>query len=39
MVSCFGCLVVEALVFFRKVGEFEEEEVEFLNKPVHFPRV
>lgn len=38
MVLCFGCWVVEALVFFQKVGEFEEEVVEFLNKPVRFSR-
>ena len=39
IVSCFGRFVVEAFVFFRKAGEFEEEEVEFLNKQVRFSRV
>ena len=39
IVSCFGGLVVDAFVFFRKAGEFEEEEVEFLNKQVRFSRV
>ena len=34
IVSCIGCFVVEAFVFFRKAGEFEEEEVEPLTEIV-----